>query len=99
MRTGTKRYIGTALDGAGDAKGCDLHEANYLTTRMEVQLGIGKGIGYFNLKSVEQRDHFRRTNSDVAARIERVLGREMERSLESMTRLQDATHRIAAVLV
>lgn len=66
---------------------------------MEVQLGVGEGLGYFSLKSVEQRDRFRRNNREVAARIERVLGREMERSREIVTRFRDAIERIADVLV
>lgn len=48
---------------------------------------------------MEHRDRFRRSNPYVAARIERVLGREMERSLEIVTRFRDAIERIADVLV
>jgi ATP-dependent Zn protease len=91
--------LGTAFDGAGDVEGCDLHKASDLATRMEVQLGMGEGLGYFNLKSVEQRDRFRRNNPDVAARVERVLGREMERSREIVTCFRSAIERIADVLV
>ncbi|MBB3947662.1 SpoVK/Ycf46/Vps4 family AAA+-type ATPase [Rhizobium skierniewicense] len=98
-RAAEEVILGTAFDGAGDAEGCDLHMASDLATRMEVQLGMGEGLGYFNLKSVEQRDRFRRNNPDVAARIERGLSREMERSREIVTRFRDAIERIADVLV
>ncbi|MGV1917714.1 AAA family ATPase [Rhizobium sp. 22-785-1] len=98
-RAAEEVILGTAFDGAGDAEGSDLHKASDLATRMEVQLGMGEGLGYFNLNSIEQRDHFRRINSDVAARVERVLGREMERSREIVTRFRDAIERIADVLV
>lgn len=98
-RAAEEVILGTAFDGAGDAEGCDLHKASDLATRMEVQLGMGEGLGYFNLTSIEQRDRFRQNNSDVAARVERVLGREMERSREIVTRLRDAIESIADVLV
>ena len=98
-RAAEEVVIGTAFDGAGDAEGCDLHKASDLATRMEVQLGMGEGLGYFNLTSVEQRDRFRRSNPDVAARVERVLVREMERSREIVTRFRSAIERIADALV
>lgn len=98
-RAAEEVVIGSAFDGAGDAEGCDLHKASDLATRMEVQLGMGEGLSYFNLRSVEQRDRFRRNNPDVAARVERVLVREMERSREIVTRFQSAIERIADILV
>lgn len=98
-RAAEEVILGTAFDGAGDVEGCDLHKASDLATRMEVQLGMGEGLGYFNLTSVEQRDRFRRSNPGVAARVERVLGREMERSREIVTRFRSAIERIADVLV
>lgn len=98
-RAAEEVVIGSAFDGAGDAEGCDLHKASDLATRMEVQLGMGEGLGYFNLTSVEQRDRFRRSNPGVAARVERVLDREMERSREIVTRFQSAIERIADILV
>jgi len=98
-RAAEEVVIGSAFDGAGDAEGCDLHKASDLATRMEVQLGMGEGLGYFNLTSIEQRDRFRRSNRGVAARVERVLVREMERSREIVTRFQSAIVRIADILV
>ncbi|PVE55372.1 AAA family ATPase [Rhizobium rhizogenes] len=98
-RAAEEVILGTAFDGAGDDEGCDLHKASDLATRMEVQLGMGEGLGYFNLKSVEQRDRFRRNNREVAARIERVLGREMERSRDIVTSFRSAIEKIAEVLV
>lgn len=98
-RAAEEVVIGSAFDGAGDDEGCDLHKASDLATRMEVQLGMGEGLGYFNLKSIEQRDRFRRNNPDVAARVERVLGREMERSRDIVSSFRNAIERIADVLV
>lgn len=98
-RAAEEVILGTAFDGAGDVKGCDLHNASDLATRMELQLGMGEGLGYFNLESVEQRDRFRRNNRDAAARIERVLGREMERSREIVTCFRSAIENIADILV
>lgn len=98
-RAAEEVVIGSAFDGAGDAEGCDLHKASDLATRMEVQLGMGEGLGYFNLTSIEQRDRFRRNNPGVAARVERVLVREMERSREIITRFRSAIELIADVLV
>ena len=98
-RAAEEVILGTAFDGAGDAEGCDLHKASDLATRMEVQLGMGEGLGYFNLTSIEQRDRFRQSNPGVAARVERVLGREMERSREIMTRFRSAIEKIADILV
>lgn len=98
-RAAEEVVIGNAFDGAGDVEGCDLHKASDLATRMEVQLGMGEGLGYFNLTSIEQRDRFRRNNPGVAARVERVLVREMERSREIVTRFRNAIERIADVLV
>nr|MDX8317098.1 AAA family ATPase [Agrobacterium rosae] len=98
-RAAEEVILGTAFDGAGDAEGCDLHKASDLATRMEVQLGMGEGLGYFNLTSIEQRDRFRRSNPGVAARVERVLVREMERSQEIVTRFRNAIEKIADVLV
>lgn len=98
-RAAEEVILGTAFDGAGDAEGCDLHKASDLATRMEVQLGMGEGLGYFNLTSIEQRDRFRRSNPGVAARVERVLVREMERSRGMVTGFRNAIERIADVLV
>ncbi|MGL4092054.1 AAA family ATPase [Agrobacterium cavarae] len=98
-RAAEEVVIGSAFDGAGDAEGSDLHKASDLATRMEVQLGMGEGLGYFNLTSVKQRDRFRRSNPGVAARVERVLAREMERSREIVTGFGDAIEKIADVLV
>ncbi len=98
-RAAEEVVIGSAFDGAGDTEGCDLHKASDLATRMEVQLGMGEGLGYFNLTSIEQRDRLRRNNPGVAARVERVLKREMERSREIVTHFQSAIERIADVLV
>ncbi|ANL33945.1 hypothetical protein [Rhizobium phaseoli] len=56
-RAAEEVILGTAFDGAGAAEGSDLHRASDLATRLELQLGMGEGLAYFNLKSVEQRDH------------------------------------------
>ncbi|MGO7204273.1 ATPase, partial [Rhizobium ruizarguesonis] len=86
-------------DGAGVAEGSDLHKASDLATMLELQLGMGEGLAYFNLKSVEQRDRVRQNNAVVAARVERLLSREMARSREIVTRFRAAVERIADILV
>ncbi|TAU86361.1 hypothetical protein ELI40_08270 [Rhizobium leguminosarum] len=55
--------------------------------------------GYFNLKSVEQRDRVRQNNAVVAARVERLLSRETARSREIVTRFRAAVEKIADILV
>lgn len=66
---------------------------------MELQLGMGEGLAYSNLKSTEQRDRARQNDPVVAARVERLLAIEMERSREIVTRFRLAVERIADVLV
>ncbi|PDT22315.1 AAA family ATPase [Rhizobium hidalgonense] len=97
-RAAEEMILGTAFDGAGAAEGCDLHKASDLATMLELQLGMGEGLAYFNLKSVEQRDRIRQNNTVVAARVERLLGREMARSREIVTRFRAAVEKIADIL-
>lgn len=98
-RAAEEVILGTAFEGAGAAEGADLHKASDLATRMELQLGMGEGLAYFNLKSADQRDRVRQNNPAVAARVERLLAKEMERSREIVTRFRAAVERIADVLV
>jgi SpoVK/Ycf46/Vps4 family AAA+-type ATPase len=98
-RAAEEVVLGTAFDGAGAAEGADLHRASDLATMLELQFGMGDGLAYFNLKSVEQRDRIRQNNPAVAARVERLLSREMERSREIVTRFRAAVERIADILV
>jgi ATP-dependent Zn protease len=51
------------------------------------------------LNSVEQRDEVRQNNPVVAARVERLLQREMERSRDIVTRFRETIEKIADVLV
>lgn len=98
-RAAEEVILGTAFEGAGAAEGADLHKASDLATRMELQLGMGEGLAFSNLKSTEQRDRARQNNPFVAARVERLLAREMERSREIVTRFRAAVEKIADVLV
>ncbi|NTG27187.1 AAA family ATPase [Agrobacterium rhizogenes] len=98
-RAAEEVILGTAFEGAGAAEGADLHKASDLATKMELQLGMGEGLAYSNLKSVDQRDRARQDNPVVAARVERLLAREMERSREIVTRFRAAVEKIADVLV
>lgn len=98
-RAAEEVILGTAFDGAGAAEGSDLHKASDLATMLELQLGMGGGLAYFNLKSVEQRDRVRQNNAVVAARVERLLSREMARSREIVTRFRAAVEKIADILV
>ncbi|WP_037084646.1 AAA family ATPase [Neorhizobium vignae] len=98
-RAAEEVILGTTFEGAGAGEGADLHKASDLATRLEVQLGMGESLAYFNLKSPEQRDRVRQTNHVVAARVERLLAREMERSREIVTRFRAAVEQIADILV
>lgn len=98
-RAAEEVILGTAFEGAGAAEGADLHKASDLATRLEIQLGMGDGLAYWNLKSTEQRDRVRQNNPVVASRVERLLTREMERSREIITRFRPAVEKIADVLV
>lgn len=98
-RAAEEVILGTAFEGAGAAEGADLHKASDLATRMEIQLGMGEGLAYSNLTSVDQRDRARQNNPVVAARVERLLAREMGRSREIVTTFRAAVERIADVLV
>jgi cell division protease FtsH len=98
-RAAEEEILGTAFDGAGAAEGADLHRASDLATVMELQLGMGEGLAYFNLKSIEQRDRVRQSNRDVVARVERVLRQEMERSREIVRLFRPAIERIADILI
>ncbi|MGO7910627.1 AAA family ATPase [Rhizobium ruizarguesonis] len=98
-RAAEEEVLGTAFDGAGAAEGADLHRASDVATMMEIQLGMGDGLSYFNLNSIQQRDRVRQNNPAVAARVERVLRQEMARSREIIGRFRMAVERIADILV
>ncbi|TAY88139.1 AAA family ATPase [Rhizobium leguminosarum] len=98
-RAAEEVVLNAAFDGAGAGEGTDFHKASDLATRMELQLGMGEGLAFFNLKSTEQRDRVRQNNPVVTARVERLLAREMERSREIVTQCRAAVERIADVLV
>lgn len=98
-RAAEEIILHTAFEGAGAAEGADLHKASDLATRMELQLGMGEGLAYSNLKSTQKRDHARQNDPVVAARVERLLAKEMERSREIVTRFRVAVERVADVLI
>ena len=88
----------TAYDGAGGGEGSDLHAATDLVTFTEIQLGMGEGISYLDAKSPSERDRIRQSNPVIAARVERVLAREMERSREIVQRYRHAVEAVAEAL-
>lgn len=98
-RAAEEIILHTAFENAGAAEGADLHKASDLATRMELQLGMGEGLAYSNLKSTQQRDHARQNDPVVAARVERLLAKEMERSREIVTRFRVAVEKVADVLI
>ncbi len=98
-RAAEEEIIGTAFDGAGAAEGADLHVASDVATMMEVRLGMGKGLAFYNLQTVEQRDRVRQNNPEVAMRVERLLRQEMERSRAIVRDFRNAIEKIADVLV
>lgn len=97
-RAAEEEVLGTAYEGAGGSEGSDLHVACDLATMMEIQFGMGEGLSYLNVTSIEQRDRIRRENPEVAARVERVLVREMKRSREIVRRNRAALEEVAAAL-
>ena len=97
-RAAEEEILGTAYEGAGGSEGSDLHVASDLATMMEIQFGMGEGLSYLNVTSIERRDRIRRENPEVAARVERVLVREMERSREIVRRHRTALEAVAAAL-
>ncbi|MGV1904886.1 hypothetical protein [Agrobacterium cavarae] len=98
-RAAKEAVLGTAFDGAGAAQGSDLHKASDIVTRFELQFGMGQGLAYFKLNTVEDRDRIHQSNPIVASRVERHLFREMERSREIVTQFKVAVEKVAAVLV
>ncbi len=81
------------------AEGADLHVASDIATMIEVRLGMGEGLSFYNLKTVEQRDRVRQSNPEVAGRVERLLRREMDRSRSIVRDFRQAIEKIADVLV
>ncbi|MDO1583605.1 AAA family ATPase [Rhizobium oryzicola] len=98
-RAAEEEILGTAFEGAGAAEGADLHVASDIATMIEVRLGMGEGLSFFNLDSVEERDRVRQNNHVVAARVERLLRQEMDRSRAIVREFRRAIEMIADVLV
>lgn len=98
-RAAEEEIIGTAFDGAGAAEGADLHVASDVATMIEVRLGMGEGLAFYNLQTVEERDRVRQNNPQVAARVERLLQQEMDRSRAIVRDYRHAIEKIADILV
>ena len=97
-RAAEEEVLETAYVGAGGGEGSDLHEATDLVTFMEIQLGMGEGISYLDAKTPADRDLIRRSNRVVAARVERVLSREMTRSREIVRKYRHSVEAVAEAL-
>ena len=97
-RAAEEEIIATAYRGAGGGEGSDLHRATDLVTFMEIQLGMGEGISYLDAKSAADRDRIRRSSPVIAARVERVLAREMTRSREIVRGYRHAVEAVAEAL-
>ena len=98
-RAAEEEILGTAFDGAGAAEGADLHVATDIATMIEVRLGMGEGLAFYNLNTVAERDRVRQNNNEVAARVERLLRKEMDRSRAIVREFRKAIEKIAEVLV
>jgi len=98
-RAAEEEILGTAFDGAGAAEGSDLHVASDIATMVETRLGMGEGLAFYNLKTVEERDLLRQKNHEVAARVERLLLKEMDRSRSIVREYRRAIEQIAEILV
>ncbi|CCM75332.1 hypothetical protein BN77_2475 [Rhizobium mesoamericanum STM3625] len=90
--------LGTAFAGAGGFDGSGLHRATDIATVLEVSLGMGEGLSYFDASTPVLRDRLRRINPEIAARVERVLVREMERCREIVRHRRRAIELLADAL-
>ncbi|RVK33833.1 AAA family ATPase [Sinorhizobium meliloti] len=90
--------LGTTLEGAGGADGSDIHQAADLATVMEVQLGMGEGLGYLRGKTPEELDSLRKESPVVARRVEKVLLRELARAKEIVAGHRASLEAIARAL-
>jgi len=97
-RAAEEELLGNAYMGAGGPEGSDLQRATDLATEMEVLFGMGEGISYFDASTPAHRDRLRRANPEIAARVERVLVRELGRSREIVRRHRRAIEEVAATL-
>ncbi len=97
-RAAEEELLGNAFMGAGGPEGSDLHRATDLATEMEVLFGMGEGVSYFEASTPAHRDRLRRTNPEVAARVERVLVRELRRSREIVRQHRRAIEELAIAL-
>ncbi|TCM63364.1 ATP-dependent Zn protease [Rhizobium sp. BK068] len=97
-RAAEEELLGTAFAGAAGTDGSDLQRATDIATELEVSLGMGEGLSYFEASTPVLRDRLRRSNPEIAARVERVLVREMERSREIVRRRRAAIELLADTL-
>ncbi|MBO9126928.1 MULTISPECIES: AAA family ATPase [unclassified Rhizobium] len=97
-RAAEEEFLGTAYEGAGGRPGSDLHIATDIATELEVLMGMGEGLAYFDVSNPQLRDRLRRVNPDIAARVERVLVREMKRSREIVRQQRSAIEALADAL-
>ncbi|WP_368517306.1 AAA family ATPase [Rhizobium sp.] len=97
-RAAEEELLENAFIGAGGPEGSDLHRATDLATEMEVLFGMGEGVSYFEASTSTGRDRLRRSNPEVAARVERVLVRELQRSRDIVRRHRRAIEELAGAL-
>jgi cell division protease FtsH len=97
-RAAEEELLGNAFVGAGGSEGSDLHMATDLATEMEVLFGMGEGVSHFDAPTPAGRDRLRRINPEIAARVERVLVRELQRSRDIVKRHRRAIEELATAL-
>jgi SpoVK/Ycf46/Vps4 family AAA+-type ATPase len=71
--------LGSAFEGSG-GEGSDIHKATDLATIMEVQLGMGETLGYFQASSSADLEKLRRRIPAVRERVEKVLLKQWKRA-------------------
>jgi len=70
----------TMTDGGGGSEEADLAAASDVATLMVAQFGMGETLRYFRASTRAERDRLRRSLSDVASEVSRILVQQHERA-------------------
>ncbi|ARO23741.1 ATP-dependent hydrolase [Rhizobium sp. S9] len=89
--------LGSAFEGSG-GEGSDIHKATDLATVMEVQLGMGETLGYFQASSSADLEELRRRIPAVRERVEKVLLKQWKRARAIIEEHVDVIELVASQL-
>jgi ATP-dependent Zn protease len=89
--------LGSAFEGSG-GEGSDIHKATDIATWMEVQLGMGEGLGYYSGNSSSELEAVRRSIPIVRERVEQVLLKQWKRARTIVDRHQSVIELLASQL-